>query len=159
MLKGFAGGALSAVILLLGGWLIWAGQSKAPTNNAPQSIIGQPVPEPLTLPEGEAGLRGKAPPGLPSPPEAAPKSREEKRFNRYDKDRNEAITRIEMMASRSKDFKKLDTDGNNLLSFEEWAIKTSDKFAGADADKNGRLTRDEFATTAPKRKAKPECSC
>lgn len=158
-MKTFIGGAISAICLLLGGWLIWAGQSKAPNGLASNSLVGTPVPEPLILPEGEAGLRGKAPPGLPSPPEAAPKSREEKRFNRYDKDRNEAITRIEMMASRSKDFKKLDTDGNNLLSFEEWAVKTSDKFVGADANKDGRLTRDEFATTAPKRKAKPVCNC
>ena len=159
MIKGFAGGAISAVILLLGGWLIWAGQSKSSTASAAQSLVGAPAPEPLTLPEGATGLRGKAPPGLPSPPEAGPKSREEKRFNRYDKDRNEVISRIEMMASRSKDFKKLDTDNNNLLSFEEWAIKTSDKFAGADGDKNGKLTRSEFATTAPKPKAKPSCAC
>ena len=159
MIKGFAGGAISAIILLLGGWLIWAGQSKSSNASVAQSLVGAPAPEPLTLPEGATGVRGKAPPGLPSPPEAAPKSREEKRFNRYDKDRNEVITRIEMMASRSKDFKKLDTDNNNLLSFEEWAIKTSDKFAGADGDKNGKLTRSEFWTTAPKPKVKPACNC
>ena len=158
-MRAFVGGAISATFLLLGGWLIWQGQSTSSPNTSVNSLAGTSAPEPLTLPEGETGLRGKAPPGSPKPPEAAPKSREEKRFNRYDKDRNQEITRIEMMASRSKDFKKLDKDNNNLLSFEEWAFKTSDKFAVADSDKNGRLTREEFATTAPKRKAKPTCSC
>lgn len=159
-MKGFIGGAISSLLLLLGGWLIWQGRSQAVAEQAQtMSLLGDPAPEPLTLPEGATGLRGKAPPGLPSPPEAAPKSREEKRFNRYDKDRNDVITRIELMGSRTKDFKKLDKDNNNLLSFEEWAVKTSDKFAGADANRDGRLTRDEFATTAPKPKAKPTCSC
>lgn len=159
-MKGFLGGAAASLLLVLGGWLIWQGRSEALADQAQNSaMMGEPAPEPLSLPEGAAGLRGKSPPGLPSPPEAAPKSREEKRFNRYDKDRDEAITRLELMASRTKDFKKLDTDGNNLLSFEEWAVKTSEKFAGADADKNGRLTRTEFATTAPKPKRQTACRC
>ena len=158
-MKSFLGGAVVSLLLVLGGWLIWQGRTEALADQANSRLVGEPAPEPLSLPEGEAGLRGKAPPGLPSPPEAAPKSREEKRFNRYDKDRDEAITRIELMASRSKDFKKLDTDGNNLLSFEEWAVKTSDKFAGADGDKNGKLTRAEFATTAPKRRSQAACRC
>ena len=64
-----------------------------------------------------------------------------------------------MMSTRTAAFRKLDKDGNNLLSFEEWAAATSDRFAGADADKSGDLTRVEFATTAPKRAAKPKCSC
>lgn len=159
-MKSFIGGALTCLLLVLGGWLIWQGHSQSVADKPKTvALFGEAAPEPLTLPEGEAGLRGKRPPGLPSPPEAAPKSREQKRFTRYDKDRDEIITRLELMGSRTKDFKKLDTDNNNLLSFEEWAVKTSDKFAGADADKNGRLTRSEFATTAPKRKVKAECSC
>lgn len=158
-MKSFLGGAVVSLLLMLGGWLIWQGRTEALADQANSQLVGAPAPEPLSLPEGEAGLRGKAPPGLPSPPEAAPKSREEKRFNHYDKDRDEVITRIELMASRSKDFKKLDTDGNNLLSFEEWAVKTSDKFAGADADKNGKLTRAEFAITAPKRRPQAACRC
>ncbi len=159
-MKGFLGGALSSLLLVLGGWLLWQGRSEAISRGQSElSLTGEAAPEPLMLPEGASGVRGNAPPRLPEPPQAAPKTREEKRFNRYDKDRDDVITRIELMGSRTKDFKKLDKDGNNLLSFEEWAVKTSEKFAAADVDRNGRLTRGEFATTAPKPRPKPACSC
>jgi hypothetical protein len=147
-------GGLSAILMLVGGFFIWQGfANRTGTANA---LTAATLP---TLPVGDADLDGAAPPELPEPPSAAPKSREEKRFNRYDRDKNGAITRIELMSSRTKAFKTLDKDGNNLLSFEEWAAKTAEKFSGADADKNGNLTRPEFATTAPKRKAKPDCNC
>ena len=99
-----------------------------------------------------------APP--PAAPEASEQKREERRFNRYDKDRDEAITREEYLASRRKAFAKLDVNGDGRLSFEEWAIRTTDKFAKADADGSKVLTRAEFATTRVKRKApaKPECA-
>lgn len=93
------------------------------------------------------------------PGEASPQSREQKRFARYDRNRDGAITRIEMMGSRVKAFKALDKDGDNLLSFEEWAVATSDRFGKADGNADGKLTPAEFATTAPKRKAAPKCRC
>src|SRR3546814_1864328 len=77
-------------------------------------------------------FRSAAPP--PAAPEASEQKREERRFNRYDKDRDEAITREEYLASRRKAFAKLDVNGDGRLSFEEWAIRTTDKFAKADAD-------------------------
>src|SRR3546814_7679532 len=80
-----------------------------------------------------------APP--PAAPEASEQKREERRFNRYDKDRDEAITREEYLASRRKAFAKLDVNGDGRLSFEEWAIRTTDKFAKADADGSKVLTR------------------
>ena len=86
-------------------------------------------------------------------------SREEKRFARYDRNRDGIISRIEMLGSRTAAFKQLDTNKDNLLSFEEWAVATADRFTGADADKNGKLTPAEFATTAPKRAVKPRCKC
>lgn len=93
-------------------------------------------------------------------PRASARTREEKRFDRYDKDRNESITREEYLLSRRKAFAKLDADHDGRLGFEEWAAKTTTKFAGADGDKSGALTRPEFATTAPKVKArKPSCVC
>lgn len=99
-------------------------------------------------------------PELAPPPAADPVSKEEKRFNRLDKDRDEAITLSEMVQPRRAAFAKLDLDGDGTLRFEEWAIKTIDKFEAADADASGQLTREEYATTAPKpRKAKPACSC
>lgn len=92
-------------------------------------------------------------------PEATPQSREQRRFARYDKDRNGGITRAEYLASRRKAYAKLDTNGDGLLSFEEWAVKTTTKFTGADADRSGVLVPAEFATTAAKRKAKARPDC
>ncbi|MBB5709103.1 EF-hand domain-containing protein [Sphingomonas xinjiangensis] len=93
-------------------------------------------------------------------PSATLRTREEKRFDRYDKDHNETITRDEYLLSRRKAFAKLDGNGDGRLSFDEWVVKTSTKFATADGDRSGTLTRTEFVTTAPKRKAKkPACAC
>jgi Ca2+-binding EF-hand superfamily protein len=91
---------------------------------------------------------------LPTPPEATPKSREEKRFSRADKDKNGRIEREELLASRRKAFAKLDKNGNGALSFDEWAVKTIDKFAGADKDRSAWLDPAEYATTAPLRRRK-----
>jgi hypothetical protein len=100
------------------------------------------------------------PGSLPEPPEATPKSREEKRFARADKDDDGRITAAELFEPRRKAFAKLDTNGNGSLSFEEWAAKTVDKFRGADKDRTGWLTAAEYATTAPPPpKRKPTCSC
>ncbi|WP_265529828.1 EF-hand domain-containing protein [Sphingomicrobium marinum] len=99
-------------------------------------------------------------PELGEPPKADPLTKEEKRFNRVDRDRNDLISLAEIVQPRRSRFAKLDLDGDGVLRFEEWAITTIDKFEGADADGNGQLTRAEYATTAPKpRKPKPKCSC
>ena len=95
----------------------------------------------------------------PPPPEAPKASREEVRFNHYDRNRDELVSRLEMMGSRTKAFKALDTDGNNLLTFEEWAAATGQRFAGADRNKDLLLTRKEFAQTRPKLVAKLGCRC
>jgi hypothetical protein len=95
-------------------------------------------------------------------PSATARTREEKRFDRYDKDRDAAVTREEYLASRRKAFAKLDVNGDGKLAFEEWALKATTKFAGADKDKSGVLTRTEFATTAPppgKGRTRPQCLC
>ena len=92
-------------------------------------------------------------------PEATPRTREQKRFNRYDKDRNALITREEYLASRRKAYARLDLDKDGRLSFDEWAVKTTDKFAAADTDKSGSMTAAEFVATAPKRKAPVRVKC
>ncbi len=92
-------------------------------------------------------------------PEASEKTREQKRFDRYDKDRDGKITRDEYLVARHKAFAKLDTNGDGRLSFDEWAAKAETKFAAADADKSGTLTAPEFATTAVKRKAARRVKC
>lgn len=121
-------------------------------------------PEPLPPPPVTAGNEAEAVellPALATIPRATDRTREQKRFDRYDKDRSETITLAEMMESRRKAFAKLDRNGDGRLSFEEWAIRTSTRFSGADKDKSGMLTRAEFATTAPKRRAqtRPGCNC
>lgn len=147
-------GGVASALLLTGGVFLWQGLSRD------AEVRAMPDPPPA-LPEipvagANAPKRGTPPPELP---EAKAETREERRFNRYDRDRNERISRIEMLSTRTAAFRKLDRNGDNLLSFEEWAVTTSDRFAGADADKSGDLTRAEFATTAPKRKPKPKCGC
>jgi hypothetical protein len=94
-------------------------------------------------------------------PAASAKTREQKRFDRYDKDRNDAITREEYLLSRRKAYAKLDANHDGRLDFDEWAAKTTAKFAGADGDKSGALTRAEFVATAPKVRpgTKPRCVC
>ncbi|GAA0663749.1 hypothetical protein FHT00_001190 [Sphingomonas insulae] len=92
-------------------------------------------------------------------PEASAATREEKRFGRYDKDRDGKVTREEYLAARRKAFAKLDTDGDGRLSFDEWAIKATTKFAAADRDKSGAMDQPEFATTAVKRKGPARAKC
>jgi hypothetical protein len=155
-MKKFAAGAAGILLLLTAGLFLWIG---AQGQDVP--IPAAPPPpeaaEPDSLPQADldAGMVGPAP---PTPPKAYKASREEMRFNRYDRNRDEIVTRLEMMSSRTDAFRKLDKDGNNLLTFEEWAVATSDKFAGADKDGNSQLTRTEFRTTRPKRAA-PRCKC
>ncbi len=95
----------------------------------------------------------------PAAPEASEKTREERRFNRYDKDRDGRVSQEEYLASRRKAYAKLDTNGDGRLSFDEWAAKITGKFAKADADASKTLSRSEFATTAVKRKVQPKPSC
>lgn len=85
-------------------------------------------------------------------PEATAETREEKRFGRYDKDEDGAITRDEYLANRRKAYVRLDGNGDGRLSFDEWATKAATKFSGADRDKSGAMNAAEFATTAVKRR-------
>ena len=151
----FVAGAVSCLLLVSIGLFWWQGRAEQETLAPPERLAASPS-VPTSLPQGDQNLTGKAP---PKPPEAPEADREAKRFNRYDKDRDEVITRLEMMSSRTNSFKKLDKDGNNLHSIEEWAVRTSDRFEGADGNGDGQLTRAEFATTAPKRSPKPKCKC
>ena len=96
---------------------------------------------------------------IPNAPSADPKSKEEKRFGRADKDEDGRITLAEMVEPRRKSFGKLDVDSDGKLSFEEWSVKTISKFETADANNDKSLSPSEYASTAPKPKKKPACSC
>lgn len=146
---------MATLLLVAAGLFWWQGRAAQVAAPAPM-VAPAPPPQVEALPEGDPDAVGAAP---PMPGAASARTREEKRFDRYDRNRDGVITRIEMLGSRTKAFKALDTNGDNLLSFEEWAVATSDRFASADGDKDGKLTREEFAATAPKRSAKPKCKC
>lgn len=145
----FLAGAASAFLLLTGAFLIWQGRAES-------SSLPEAPPARLAA--------ATAPPGrmlstIPAAPEADPKSKEEKRFARADKNEDGRITLAELVEPRRKAFAKLDVNRDGKLGFEEWAVRTIDKFDEADADDSKVLTPAEYATTAPKRKAKPACSC
>ena len=133
----FLAGAAACFLLLTGAFLFW------------QSWAAQAPLLPEAPPARMAGPALIAQNSLPTPPEATPKSREEKRFSRADKDKNGRVEREESLASRRKAFAKLDKNGNGALSFDEWAVKTIDKFARADKDRSAWLDSAEYATTAP----------
>ena len=142
----FLAGALASLLLVTGAFLVWQSRAEGgpqlppppPSGSAPSSILA---------------------PAARSAPEATPKSREEKRFNRADKNKDGKIVLDELLQPRRKPFAKLDRNGDGRLSFEEWAATTVKKFQGADADRNGQLTRAEYASTAPKPRPKPRCGC
>ncbi|MDR7103296.1 hypothetical protein [Croceicoccus sp. BE223] len=147
-------GAFGALMLVAIGLFMWQGRAVETQGLPPPTAPGPAVPEPLPNAGADAGsLRG------PALPTAEKPSDEQRRFARYDINRDLIVTRNEMLSTRVAGFRKLDKDGNNLLTFEEWAVATVDKFDGADKDGNDRLTPAEFATTKPKTKPKPRCSC
>jgi len=141
----FLAGAAACFLLLTGAFLLWQGRAHEapllpaappPRTGAPSMVVA-----------------------VPQAPEATPKSREEKRFSRADRDKNGKIEREELLEPRRKAYAKLDANGNGTLSFGEWAVTTIDKFAGADKDRSGTLTPAEYATTAPPPPKPKKCAC
>jgi len=113
----------------------------------------------VLAPQPAAAVQEAVTPLPDSAPEATDRTREQKRFDRYDKDRDGKVTRDEYLVARRKAYTKLDMDGDGRLSFDEWAVKATTKFAGADADKSGAMTAPEFATTAVRRKPSSRAAC
>ena len=143
----YLAGGVAGILLVVAGMTLQAMRSPPATTLAAMPAAAA---EPAT-PNGQAGS--------PAVPEALPATREQKRFDRYDKDRNGSITRDEYLMARHKAFAKLDVDGNGTLSFDEWAVKAETKFSLADKDKSGAMNAAEFATTAVKRKTRPRPNC
>ena len=143
----FFAGVASCFLLITGAFLLWQGRAQQPNLAAAPPPRLAAVPSPMSLSP------------IPNAPTADPKSKEQKRFARTDKDENGRITLAELVEPRRKAYAKLDLNQDGKLSFEEWAVKTIDKFEEADADKSKWLTPAEYATTAPKRKPKSTCSC
>lgn len=143
----FLMGAASALLLATAGILIWQAQA-----DKPEPLAAAPPP----ASKGDAPL---ALGDLAPPPTATEKTREQKRFARYDKDKNGVVARNEYLLSRQKAFAKLDVNGDGRLQFEEYAVKTIGKFGAADSDRSGGLNATEFATTRVVRKARPRPKC
>lgn len=142
-------------LVLAGVGVVWWQARASIENSAPPPPEPEITASPDELPLADvSGLAG------PTPPEVSARTKEQARFDRYDRNRDNKISRNELLSTRTAAFRKLDKDGNNLLTFEEWAVTTVDKFEGADANTDGYLTREEFATTAPKPVVKkPACKC
>lgn len=149
-------GAFGALVLLGVGLFWWQGRAAVEQGAPPPdpAALADPNAEP-EIPMADVGdMRG------PAPPVASELSREQRRFFRYDRNRDLRVTRNEMLSTRTDDFRKLDKDGNNLLTFEEWAVTTATRFDQADANRDRELSQAEFARTAPKRSVRgPACRC
>ena len=141
----FLAGAAASFLLLTGAFLIW--QSRA---EHASGLPGAPPARAATLFGTTEPLQA---------PEASAKTREEKRFARYDKDKDGKVETMEYLAARRRNFDKLDVDHNGALSFAEYAVKGIEKFNAAGGRK-GFLTPAEFVATAPPPpKHKLGCSC
>lgn len=141
-MRRFAGLGLALLALIAAGFLWTRDRPVAVATEAPRLLAPAVAPEPeLVAPVSRTG----------------PVDRERRRFNRYDKDRDDRITRDEYLASRRKAFAKLDRNGDGRVDFDEYAARTGEKFAKADGDGDGVLVASEFATTAIKRRA--SCVC
>jgi len=142
----FLAGAASCFLLLTGAFLIW--QSRAEER---PGLPAAPAPRAYS-----ASLLSGAQPL--EAPEATPQSREEKRFSRYDKNKDGKVEADEYLAARRRNFDKLDLDHNGALSFQEYAIKGIQKFQAAGGAK-GWLSPAEFVKTAPPPAKHKTCSC
>ena len=137
----YLAGAAATLVLVTAGFFLWNARADRPS----------PVPA-----APEAVVASQSDDDLAPPPAASEKTREEKRFARYDKDKNGQVAQADYLASRHKGFDKLDANHDGRLSFEEYAVKGVQKFAAADKDNSGQLNATEFATTRVIRKAKPK---
>ncbi len=141
----FLAGAVASFLMLTGAFLMWQGHAE----QGPQ----------LPSPPPKSAVASMVVQKPARAPEATPKSREARRFDRADKNNDGKIVLAELLAPRRTRFKHLDKDGDGKLSFEEWAHTTIDKFHTMDSDRNSQLTPAEYATTAPKPRKKPKCGC
>ena len=102
----FLAGAAACFLLLTGVFFIWQSRAEpgpglpaAPKPRAPSSYFSAAAP-----------LQA---------PEADPKTREERRFSRADKNKDGKIESEEIFGARRKAFAKLDANANGSLTFEE----------------------------------------
>ncbi|MEY2942749.1 MAG: hypothetical protein RLY97_763 [Pseudomonadota bacterium] len=152
-------GAVSALLMAAAGIFWWQGRAALERGAPPPELSGQTGNGgEIELPTADPHGRGAALPG------GAKRlmSKEEKRFNRYDRNKDGQIIRNEMLATRVTGFKKLDINRDNLLSFEEWAVKTANRFKEVDKNGDGIVTRAELDGYMLAKDNKPKrasCAC
>lgn len=139
----FVAGGVAALLLAAAGFLAWSGSGRSEDVALPRPFAAAAMPT-----QDET---------VDAPPAATEASREERRFARYDRDRDGAVGREEYLAARRKAFARLDLDHDGKLSFDEYAAKTVTRFTQADADKSGTLAPAEFAKTRVARRYRPRC--
>jgi hypothetical protein len=151
-------GAFAALLLVAAGLFWWQGRAETEQGAPPPLEIASGEVDPQDV---EAELPSEDGAGMigPALPVVDEEGREERRFNRLDRNRDNLVSRNEMLSPRVAAFRKLDRDGNNLLSFEEWAVMTANRFKGADGNGDRQLSRQEFESTRPKQSAQPKCRC
>ena len=145
----FLTGAGAATLLLLAGFFIWKGVANRNENPVPAAPAATEAAADVPMTPGQ-------------PPAADARSREQRRFDRADRDNDGRVTLEEMTWQRRRNFQRLDADRNGQLSFEEWASATLRRFAQADANNDRALNRAEFATTAPRQRrtaSAARCDC
>ena len=159
-------GAVGALLMVASGLFWLQGRAELARGVPPPDISASPAPPdalpqaPIVLPSANPGARGSRLPRVA----VSRETQAQRRFNRYDRNRDGRITREEMLSTRVKAFQKLDTNHDNMLSFEEWAVKTSDRFREIDRNHDGVITPDELAAYYAARDAKKiarplACAC
>ncbi len=152
-------GAVTALLLAAGGVFWWQGRAALERGAPPPELTGQGANDgEIELPTADPHGKGAALPGGGK----RLMSKEEKRFNRYDRNKDGQIIRNEMLSTRVNGFKKLDSNHDNLLSFEEWAVKTANRFK--EVDKNGdtivsRAELDAYMLAKDNKPKRAGCAC
>jgi hypothetical protein len=152
MWRYLAGGG-ATLLLIVASFFLWQGIAQRDDSPVPEA------PEQAEAADDDGEEEGAAP---GRPPAADARNREQRRFDRADRDNDGRITIEEIYQPRRRAFQRLDTNGDGRLSFEEWAVRTRTRFAQADRDRNASLSREEYATTAPRRRPQrraANCRC
>lgn len=139
----------SVLLLVVAGVFAWRGIA--------QDAGEDPIPPAPARAEAATGSQRPA-----TPPSADERTKEQRRFDRADRDENGRITLAELYEPRRKAYDRLDTNRDGRLSFEEWAVRTSTKFGEADRNRDGQLDRTEYARTAPTPRPaarRQDCAC
>ncbi|MHB9878743.1 histidine kinase [Pacificimonas sp. ICDLI1SI03] len=130
--------------------------------------VGVPPPPPMTDVPGQvaAVTQDSCPPtpacepmvSPPPAPKADPALREQRRFNRNDRDKDGVVAKEEYLHSRQRSFDKMDENGDGHIDFTEYSVKQRERFDNSDCDSSRTLTPAEFASTATRKDA-PEPDC